>query len=80
MRISGLRNYPELLRLGKERPDAIFLDFACCCERHVPAVLLYWVWELMAWLGIVGNDARKAIADGYPMQNVIASDIQPGMH
>jgi hypothetical protein len=33
--------------------------------------------ELVFFL-TVGNDARKAIADGYPMQNVIASDIQPG--
>lgn len=26
----------------------------------------------------VGNDVRKAIADGYPMQSCIASDLEPG--
>ena len=26
----------------------------------------------------VGNDNRKAIADGYPMQNCITSDLEPG--
>lgn len=26
----------------------------------------------------VGNDARKAVVDGWPLQNVIASDIQQG--
>ena len=26
----------------------------------------------------VGNDVRKAIADGYPVQNVIASDLEKG--
>ncbi|EJD05463.1 uncharacterized protein FOMMEDRAFT_77875 [Fomitiporia mediterranea MF3/22] len=56
LKISRLPAYPDLLELGKNRPDAIFLDFACC----------------------FGNDARKAIADGYPMENVIASDLQAG--
>ena len=26
----------------------------------------------------VGNDARKAVADGWPVENVIASDLRPG--
>ena len=26
----------------------------------------------------VGNDARKAIADGYPIANVLGSDIEAG--
>lgn len=26
----------------------------------------------------VGNDARKAIADGYPVDRVITSDLEPG--
>lgn len=25
---------------------------------------------------LVGNDARKAISDGYPLQNVVTSDIE----
>lgn len=27
---------------------------------------------------IVGDDLRKLISDGYPMENVIATDIYPG--
>lgn len=26
----------------------------------------------------VGNDARKAVADGYPVENVIAADLEAG--
>ncbi|KAI5121149.1 hypothetical protein M0805_007147 [Coniferiporia weirii] len=52
--ITYLPQYADLLKMGRERPGAIFVDFACC----------------------FGNDARKAIADGYPMQNVLATDIQ----
>jgi len=53
--ISQMPAYGELLKLGKERKDAIFLDLGCC----------------------FGSDVRKAVADGYPVRNVIASDIQP---
>ncbi|KLO20709.1 hypothetical protein SCHPADRAFT_897966 [Schizopora paradoxa] len=52
--ISRNPHYPELLKLGRERPGAIYLEFACC----------------------FGNDARKAISDGFPMENVICSDIE----
>ncbi|KAA1474301.1 hypothetical protein DENSPDRAFT_824110 [Dentipellis sp. KUC8613] len=45
--------YQNLLKLGKERPDAVFIDLGCC----------------------FGNDARKAIFDGFPMQNVVTSDL-----
>ncbi|KAF7791684.1 hypothetical protein EIP86_002707 [Pleurotus ostreatoroseus] len=48
--------YAALLRLGQERPGALFLDMACC----------------------VGNDVRKAIADGFPMNQALASDLHPG--
>lgn len=52
--ISRNPHYPDLLKLGKERPGAIYLEFACC----------------------FGNDARKAIADGFPIENVICSDLE----
>jgi len=45
--------YPRLLKIGKERKGAIFLDIGCC----------------------FGNDLRKAIADGFPAENAIASDL-----
>ncbi|KAI0066450.1 hypothetical protein BV25DRAFT_1380752 [Artomyces pyxidatus] len=53
LKIARLSPYPDLLKLGKERKGAIFLDIGCC----------------------FGNDLRKAIADGYPAQNVVASDL-----
>ncbi|KZT13254.1 uncharacterized protein LAESUDRAFT_719592 [Laetiporus sulphureus 93-53] len=55
LKISRLPAYDQLLKLGKERKGAIFLDIGCC----------------------FGNDVRKAAADGYPVQNAIASDLQP---
>ncbi|TFY73288.1 hypothetical protein EWM64_g10724 [Hericium alpestre] len=56
LKISHLPAYPQLLKLGKQRPGAIFLDIGCC----------------------FGNDAFKAIADGYPLENVVASDLYQG--
>ncbi|KAL5476781.1 hypothetical protein ACEPAI_2967 [Sanghuangporus weigelae] len=54
LKMSRLPAYQDLLKLGKERPGAILLEYACC----------------------FGNDARKAISDGFPIENVIASDIK----
>ena len=28
----------------------------------------------------VGNDVRKAVADGFRVENVVATDIHPGKH
>ncbi|KAI0257018.1 hypothetical protein BJV78DRAFT_1116611 [Lactifluus subvellereus] len=52
-KISRLPPYQDLLKLGRERNGAIFLDIGSC----------------------FGTDVRKAIADGYPMENVITSDL-----
>ncbi|KAI0066436.1 hypothetical protein BV25DRAFT_1878320 [Artomyces pyxidatus] len=62
LKISRLFPYPQLLKRGKERLGAIFLDIGCCCK--------------FCALIRLGNDIRKAIADGYPVENVIASDLQ----
>ncbi|KAI0932443.1 hypothetical protein AcV5_004332 [Taiwanofungus camphoratus] len=56
LRISLLPAYGQLLKLGKERKGAIFLDIGCC----------------------FGNDVRKVIADGFPMEGVMASDLRAG--
>ncbi|THH01510.1 hypothetical protein EW026_g1203 [Hermanssonia centrifuga] len=56
LKISRFPAYKELLRLGKERQGALFLEMACC----------------------VGNDVRKAVADGFPINQTIASDLEPG--
>lgn len=33
LRITEHPSYSKLLKIGKERPDAIFLEFACCCAH-----------------------------------------------
>ncbi|KAA1468044.1 hypothetical protein DENSPDRAFT_770644 [Dentipellis sp. KUC8613] len=57
LKISRLPAYKDLLKLGKERKGAIFLDIGCC----------------------FGNDVRKAVADGYPVENTVASDLYQGL-
>ncbi|KAI0795120.1 hypothetical protein C8Q75DRAFT_712487 [Abortiporus biennis] len=54
LKISRFPAYQELLRLGKERPGALFLDIGCC----------------------FGNDIRKAVADGFPVNQAIGSDLR----
>ncbi|KAH9964211.1 hypothetical protein BC827DRAFT_1189690 [Russula dissimulans] len=55
LKISRLFPYQDLLKIGKQRNEPIFLDIGSC----------------------FGNDARKAIADGYPLGYVITSDLHP---
>ncbi|KZT67618.1 hypothetical protein DAEQUDRAFT_713142 [Daedalea quercina L-15889] len=55
LKTSRLPAYGQLLKLGRERKGAIFLDIGCC----------------------FGNDIRKAVVDGFPIQNVIGSDLYP---
>ncbi|KAK7694219.1 hypothetical protein QCA50_001399 [Cerrena zonata] len=55
LKISRFPAYQDLLRLGRERPGALFLDLGCC----------------------FGNDVRKAVVDGFPVQQAIASDLRP---
>jgi len=45
--------YEHILKLGRERPNAVLLDIGCC----------------------FGTDARSAAADGFPVENIITSDI-----
>ncbi|EIW76287.1 hypothetical protein CONPUDRAFT_146773 [Coniophora puteana RWD-64-598 SS2] len=46
--------YKELLKIGRERKDAIFLEMGSC----------------------FGQEARKAVADGFPAAQVVLSDIK----
>lgn len=66
--------YNYLLKLGEEREGAILLDIGCCCElpdtQNMSSVRLT--------SGLVGNDVRKVVADGFPVHNVVATDIHPG--
>ncbi|OAX33652.1 hypothetical protein K503DRAFT_869428 [Rhizopogon vinicolor AM-OR11-026] len=45
--------YERILKLGRERPDAVLLDIGCC----------------------FGVDSRKVAVDGFPVENIISSDI-----
>ena len=38
------------------------------------------VWKGHSQFGSVGNDVRKAVADGFRVENVVATDIHPGKH
>jgi hypothetical protein len=64
--------YEHILKLGRERPGAVLLDIGCCCasKYHVVALILNSF--------SVSVDARRAAADGFPMENIIASDINNG--
>ena len=67
--------YNQLLKLGREREDAILLDIGCCCKSDNTASL-----ERALTVRSVGNDVRKAVADGFRVENVVATDIHPGEH
>ncbi|PSS37141.1 hypothetical protein PHLCEN_2v1014 [Hermanssonia centrifuga] len=56
LKIARLPAYGKLLKVGKERKGALFLDIGCC----------------------LGNDVRKVVVDGFPMNQVFASDLRPG--
>ncbi|KIP08520.1 hypothetical protein PHLGIDRAFT_104156 [Phlebiopsis gigantea 11061_1 CR5-6] len=53
LKISQFPVYGELLRLGRDRPGALFLDVGCGS----------------------GIDVRKAVADGFPVGQVVATDL-----
>ena len=39
LKIAGMPVYPRVLELGKNRPDAIFLDIGCCCKDQLILVV-----------------------------------------
>lgn len=70
-----LSGYKQALSLLKERDRAILLDIGCCCEFNAFSHHLFLF--LIALL--VGTDVRKAVVDGWPIQDIVASDIQKGI-
>jgi len=56
LKLANHHAYETVLKIGKERPNAVFLDLGCC----------------------MGTDARRAVADGYPIRNMLLCDLQPG--
>ena len=72
-----LSPYQDLLRTGKSRKDAIFLDLGSCGEnRGNSSISKTESAQILSM--IVGNDARKLVADGYPLEQVVISDLRQG--
>ncbi|KAI0699604.1 hypothetical protein C8T65DRAFT_580986 [Cerioporus squamosus] len=62
LKLARLPGYDRILALGKARRNPIFLDVGCCCEVTISTV---------------GNDVRKLVADGYPIESVMAIELHP---
>jgi hypothetical protein len=77
LKISRLPAYHDLLKLGKQRNGSIFLDIGSCCES-TPAHLSN-PEQIQMSIILVGNDARKVVADGFPLENVVTSDLHQGL-
>ncbi|TFY73907.1 hypothetical protein EWM64_g10105, partial [Hericium alpestre] len=56
LKIMNLPGYQNLLKLGRERKDAIFVEFAAC----------------------FGQELRKVVQDGFPLDNIVATDRNSG--
>ncbi|KAE9392994.1 hypothetical protein BT96DRAFT_1023274 [Gymnopus androsaceus JB14] len=54
LQLGQLPAYEQLIKLGKERKNAILIDVGCC----------------------FGSDIRKAVRDGYPVQNTLSLDLR----
>ena len=79
MKVARLSAYQDLLKLGRERKGAIFLDLGCCCTFSVDLFQCPMSFDRLIYpLSAVGNDVRKVVHDGYPVENAIASDLRRG--
>lgn len=77
LKIARQPAYSDLLALGRQRTNPIFLDLACCCWCYISTVPHLNILTLIE-LHLVGNDSRKVIQDGYPLACVLASDLHEG--
>ncbi|KAJ4472960.1 hypothetical protein J3R30DRAFT_3659345 [Lentinula aciculospora] len=57
LKLGRLPAYDQVLKIGRERKGAIFIDLGCC----------------------FGNDVRKAVQDGFPAENTLATDLRRGL-
>lgn len=71
--ISNFPVYQHVLALGWE--GGIVLDLGCCCKVDSAIYLQY----IDRRFSTVGTDVRKCWSDGIPAQNLIASDLRPGI-
>ena len=71
-----LSPYRDLLKIGKSRRGAIYLDIGSCGKnRHLSIFLKILTYFFIT---IVGNDARKLVADGFPLDQIVTSDLRQG--
>ena len=71
--------YPLVLRLLKNRPDAVFLDIGCCSKRlSYLGVCPDDLTHVFALVSVVGAEVRKVIYDGWPITQTIATDLEAG--
>ncbi|TFK87017.1 hypothetical protein K466DRAFT_646102 [Polyporus arcularius HHB13444] len=61
LKLARLPGYDKILTLGKTRKNPIFLDIGCCSAP--------------SYNDTVGNDIRKLVADGYPVDSVMAAGL-----
>ncbi|KAF7312539.1 Methyltransferase ausD [Mycena indigotica] len=71
LRISRLPAYVKVLNLLRERPTALCLDLGCCCAFRLNKTRML----ASAHHVIVGTDVRKLATDGFPIEQLIASDL-----
>jgi hypothetical protein len=48
------------------------------CDSDYPPIPLSPKYTDISLVILVGNDARKVVADGYPLENVVTSDLHQG--
>jgi hypothetical protein len=70
-------SYQNLLEIGRSRKGAIFLDIGSCSENHGIIIANRLIVQ-NTYILIVGTDARKLIADRYPLEQVVTSDLREG--
>lgn len=65
--------YQKTLKLGRDRPGAIFLEIGAGCECGK-----YSTDYCGLTPAIVGTDSRKLVSDGFPVENVVINDLHDG--
>ena len=77
LRICRQSQYQDLLKIGKSRKGAIFLDVGSCCE-NLNNTSISLKKKAHIFIITVGNETRKLVADGYPLEQVVTTDLHQG--
>lgn len=72
--------YERILDIGRDRENPIFLEVGAGCESSHPFFLSKPRVLTIGNLMLVGTDVRKLVSDGYPSQQVIATDLHAGIN